>query len=109
MERCLPQVPRVRRGDLSLLPGEGAVRLASFARALSDPIRIQMLHLLEQRADLCTCEFEEILGLSQSKVSYHLKVLLDADLVTRHTYGTWSHYSLRRPGMLAHLEPLTHR
>lgn len=104
MDTCLNSKPRVRRGDVPLLPGPHALRLAAVAKAMSDPIRLQMLHLLDQRPDLCTCEFEELLGLGQSKVSYHLKVLLDARLVMRETYGTWSHYRLAYPRPLAQLE-----
>lgn len=106
MSQCDEKTPRVTAGDLPLLPRAKADSLAGFAKALSDPIRLNMLHLLEQRADLCTCEFEAILGLTQSKVSYHLKVLLDAGLVTRETHGTWSHYSLVQNGILAHLSRL---
>jgi len=106
LNQCDPQKPRFRAGELPLLPRDQSDRLAAFAKALSDPIRVNMLHLLEQSADLCTCEFEAILGLTQSKVSYHLKVLLDAGLVTRETHGTWSHYSLVRKGILAHLNTL---
>ena len=105
-ELCLAAMPRVRRGDLQTLPTAELALLAGASKALGDPIRLQMLHLLEQRPDLCTCEFEELLGLGQSRVSYHLKVLLDAGLVSRETYGTWGHYSLRTPGILDRLRSL---
>ncbi len=97
---CDTAVPRVRRGELRLLPAAQVMPLARAAGALSDPVRVQMLHLLSQREDLCTCEFEELLGLSQSKVSYHLNVLLQAGLVRRESRGTWSHYRLRHPDVL---------
>lgn len=108
MRTCDPQMPRVQPGDLPVLPAPEAERLANFARALSDPVRITVLHLLEQTADLCTCELESLLDLPQSKVSYHLKVLLDAGLVTRKTYGTWRHYSLVRKGILEQVDRMTH-
>lgn len=108
MRDCQVQLPRKLRGELQLIPEPEAVKLAAFAKALSDPIRLNMLRLLEQMPDLCTCEFEDLLGLSQSKVSYHLKVLLDAGLISRRTYGTWSHYSLSRSGTLEALEQLCH-
>lgn len=104
MERCDSEIPRVRRGDLHALPEAEATRWAAVSKALSDPIRLRMIHLLGQRPDLCTCEFEELLGLGQSKVSYHLKVLLEAGIVARETHGTWSHYSLRTPGVLDRLQ-----
>jgi ArsR family transcriptional regulator, arsenate/arsenite/antimonite-responsive transcriptional repressor len=106
MDPCYSNIPRVRRGDLAVLPASEAWALASVAKALSDPIRVQIVHLLDQRPDLCTCEFEELLGLGQSRVSYHLKLLLDAGIITRETYGTWSHYRLRTPHLLDQLMAL---
>lgn len=91
---------------LKLLPEPEAVRLAGLAKALSDPIRVQIVHLLEQHADLCNCDLEDQLRLTQSKISYHLKVLLDANLITRRVAGTWSHYSLVKTDLLALLGAL---
>ena len=100
MKACVTALPRVQRGALDLLSAEDLTPLVLLGKAVGDPIRLQMLYLLGQCPDLCTCEFEELLNLSQSKVSYHLKVLLDTGLVTRETYGTWSHYRLNQPAML---------
>lgn len=104
---CTTEIPRFHRGDLKLLPQAEVEVLVNAAKALSDPIRLQMLYLLGQREDLrrcgedlCTCEFEELLGLSQSKISYHLNLLLQAGLITRETRGTWSHYRLTNPNVL---------
>jgi ArsR family transcriptional regulator len=109
LDGCYSEIPRVSRGDLELLPEGEAEALAAFGKALSDPIRLQMIRLLEQRPDLCTCEFEEVLGLAQSRVSYHLKVLLRAGVVDRELHGTWSHYSLRDPELLGRLRALSPR
>ncbi|MHB0886586.1 MAG: ArsR/SmtB family transcription factor [Bacillota bacterium] len=103
---CCTEIPRVRQGDLRLLPDQEAAHLAAVAKAFSDVIRVQMVRLLQQYPDLCTCEFEELLGLAQPNVSYHLKVLLEAGFVARKTYGTWSHYSLKKPGVLEPLKAL---
>lgn len=92
-----------RAPGLQLMPEPEALHLAGLAKALADPTRVQIVHLLEQHADLCNCEFEDLLGLTQSKVSYHIKVLLDANLITRRTVGTWSHYSLVKSDLLAQL------
>lgn len=107
MEACITEIPRFHRGDLELISQLEVDLLAKTAKALSDPIRLQMLYLLGQRGDLgacgedlCTCEFEELLGLSQSKVSYHLNLLLQAGLITREARGTWSHYRLTNPNVL---------
>ena len=104
---CDNDIPRVLRGDLHELPHGELTALSVIGHALSDATRLQIVHLLGQRPDLCTCEFEELLGLSQSRVSYHLRVLLTAGLVARKTYGTWSHYSLRVPDTLERLRGLS--
>lgn len=106
MDHCYDENPRVHRGDLELLPDADLINLARVAKALNDPIRLQIINLLGQREDLCTCEFEEILGLGQSKVSYHLNILLEVGLVTRQLHGTWSHYSLRNHGILDQIKKL---
>ncbi|MCL5959198.1 MAG: metalloregulator ArsR/SmtB family transcription factor [Chloroflexi bacterium] len=103
MAHCYTEAPRVRRGDLQLLPDSDAIKLAAVASAIGDPIRIQMVYLLAQRPDLCTCEFQELLGLAQSKISYHLNILLEAGIVSRQTHGTWSHYSLHNQEVLNHI------
>ena len=106
MDLCVTDMPRYQRGDLDELAEAEVIELASVAKALSDPIRVRMIHLLSQRPDLCTCEFEELLGLSQSRVSYHLKILLEAGMISRETYRTWSHYRLQNANLLAQLRTL---
>jgi ArsR family transcriptional regulator len=49
-------------------------------KALSDPNRVKIMKMLEAK-ELCVCEITAILGLAQSTVSKHLKILEDADLV----------------------------
>lgn len=103
---CISQVPRVKATEVSLCDESWVIQITKITKALSDPIRVQMLHLLSRHKDLCTCEFEEILGLSQSKVSYHLKQLLDVDLIGRDIHGSWSHYRLIKPDILNALQSL---
>ncbi len=62
-------------------------------KALSDPNRVKMIKLL-QRKVLCVCEMQEALGLAQSTVSSHLKVLEEADLITYSKEGLWVNYRL---------------
>ena len=62
-------------------------------KALSDPNRVRVLKLL-QKDELCVCEIQKVLGLAQSTVSKHLKLLEDAGLVDRNRQGTWIIYSL---------------
>jgi len=62
-------------------------------KALSDPNRVRVLKLL-QVGELCVCEIQKLLGLAQSTVSKHMKILEDAGLVDRRRQGTWILYSL---------------
>lgn len=62
-------------------------------KALSDPNRVRVIKLL-QGGELCVCEIKEVLGLAQSTVSKHMKILEDAGLVERKRQGAWIIYSL---------------
>ncbi|KOP27103.1 transcriptional regulator [Hapalosiphon sp. MRB220] len=64
--------------------------------ALSEPLRIKVLELLRQR-ELCVCDLCDALGVSQSKLSFHLKTLKEADLVLSRQEGRWIYYSLNLP------------
>ncbi|GGE81375.1 ArsR/SmtB family transcription factor [Priestia taiwanensis] len=65
-------------------------------KALADQKRLHILYELCQRGETCVCDLTEILGLPQSKLSYHLKMLLDANLITKETKGTWSYYNINK-------------
>lgn len=67
--------------------------IASGFHAFSDPIRIKVLELL-QHQELCVGGLCEALDMSQSKLSFHLKVLKDAELVHSRHEGRWIYYSL---------------
>ena len=62
-------------------------------KALSDPNRVRALKLLED-GELCVCKVQQALGLAQSTVSRHMKLLEDADLIKRRREGSWIFYSL---------------
>lgn len=74
--------------------------IAAGFHALSDPIRINVLELLRQR-ELCVCDLCEVLGVSQSKLSFHLKTLKEAALVNSRQQGRWIYYSLNLPQFAA--------
>ncbi|RFU70065.1 ArsR family transcriptional regulator [Peribacillus saganii] len=63
-------------------------------KALADEKRLHILHLLCTKGSICVYDLTEIMGLTQSKLSYHLKILLDADLISKETKGTWSYYHI---------------
>ncbi len=62
-------------------------------RALSDPIRLQVLELLKSK-ELCVCDLCEQLDINQSKLSFHLKNLREAQLVRSRQEGRWIYYRL---------------
>ena len=68
--------------------------LARLLRALSDPTRIRIVHLLTGRDDLCVCELVDALDIPQYSVSRHLGVLKAAGIVTDWRQGKWMHYAL---------------
>jgi len=63
-------------------------------KALADQKRLEIMYELCQKGQTCVCDLTEAFGMSQSKLSYHLKVLLDANLIIKETKGTWSYYDL---------------
>lgn len=88
------------------LPSQAAADFARLFRALGDETRVQIVCLLaEQPAPLCVCHIESAFGLTQSGISYHLKVLREVGLVTTQRRGTWIYYQLNRD-RLAQLGPL---
>jgi ArsR family transcriptional regulator, arsenate/arsenite/antimonite-responsive transcriptional repressor len=74
---------------------EEAVATAELFRALGDPARIRILHILATQTDsVCGCDLEQPLGLSQPTVSFHLKKLHEAGVLDREKRGVWVYYSL---------------
>jgi ArsR family transcriptional regulator, arsenate/arsenite/antimonite-responsive transcriptional repressor len=63
-------------------------------KALADQKRLEIMYELCQRGSTCVCDLTEAFDMTQSKLSYHLKILLDAGLIVKETKGTWSYYDL---------------
>ncbi|KLL10690.1 transcriptional regulator [Protofrankia sp. BMG5.30] len=76
------------------LSAEEAERLVTVLRAIAVPARLRLLSMIYARenGEACVCELTEPLGLSQPTVSHHLKVLVDAGLITRDKRGVWAYY-----------------
>ena len=84
-----------------LLPAERVERLTAIHRALADPMRIQLVHILKEAAQpVCVWDFAAALPLSQPTISHHLAKLRDAGIVVSHRRGIWAFYELD-PGMTA--------
>lgn len=71
-------------------------------KAIADESRLCILGMLKGKP-LCVCKIAEVLGLAQSTVSRHLKILEDSGLVHREKAGLWVEYSLPSapPGSLS--------
>ena len=70
-----------------------ADRLATVAKALGDPVRMQLVDVLRKHAgQVCVCELVPLFDLSQPTVSHHLKKLRDAGIVGSERRGLWSYY-----------------
>jgi ArsR family transcriptional regulator, arsenate/arsenite/antimonite-responsive transcriptional repressor len=83
---CVPVVhPDVGRED--------AERLATVAKALGDPIRLQLVDVLRKHAGkVCVCELVPLFDVSQPTLSHHLKVLRQAGIVDSERRGLWAYY-----------------
>src|SRR5436309_9701557 len=86
-ERCCEPVvyPDVER--------EQAFRLATVAKALGDPVRLQLVDVLRRHAgEVCVCELLPLFDISQPTLSHHLKKLRDAGIVGVERRGLWAYY-----------------
>ncbi|PWB97776.1 ArsR/SmtB family transcription factor [Salinibacterium hongtaonis] len=89
------------------ISAENAEKLARSLKAVADPSRIRIISLVASANDseVCVCDFLEPLGLGQPTVSHHLKILVEAGILTREKRGTWAYYRLV-PGALDSLGAL---
>jgi ArsR family transcriptional regulator len=86
-ERCCEPVvyPDVAR--------DHALRMADVAKALGDPIRLQLVDVLRKHAGkVCVCELVPLFDVSQPTLSHHLKKLRDAGIVDSERQGLWAYY-----------------
>ena len=61
--------------------------------SLSDPIRVNILELMIN-GEICVCDIVKATGMSQSKISYHIKILKDSGLISDRQEGRWVYYKL---------------
>jgi ArsR family transcriptional regulator len=83
---CQPVAyPDTERGE--------AERMAVVAKALGDPIRLQLVDVLRRHAGkVCVCELTPLFDVGQPTVSHHLKVLREAGIVDSERRGLWAYY-----------------
>lgn len=89
------------------IDAENAEQLARSLKAIADPARLRLISLVaaHEGAQACACDLMAPLGLSQPTVSHHLKVLVDAGILSRDKRGIWAYYTLV-PGALDSLARL---
>src|ERR671921_1090694 len=70
-----------------------AERMAAVAKALGDPVRLQLVDVLRRHAGkVCVCELVPLFDLSQPTLSHHLKKLREAGIVGSEREGLWAYY-----------------
>ena len=70
-----------------------AERMAVVAKALGDPVRMQLVDVLRRHAGkVCVCELVPLFDLSQPTISHHLRKLRDARIVGSEREGLWAYY-----------------
>ena len=67
-------------------------------KALSDPNRVKIIKMLQQRENLCVCEIRAMLKLAQPTVSKHLKILEEAGMIVSEKEKLWVNYRLHPAG-----------
>lgn len=86
-ERCCEPVV------LPEVDAAGAERIAVVAKALADPIRVQLVDVLRTHAgEVCVCELEPLFEVSQPTLSHHLRKLREAQIVGVERHGLWAYY-----------------
>ena len=93
-ERCCEPVayPDVDR--------DRAERMARVAKAMGDPIRLQLVDVLRAHAGkVCVCELTPLFDVGQPTVSHHLKLLRDAGIVASERKGLWAYYYVLPDGL----------
>ncbi len=70
------------------------VDLARLHKSLGDETRLRIIHLLAHKGELCVCDVESILSISQSKASRHLTYLKHSGAAIDRRDGTWVYYRL---------------
>lgn len=84
----------------TLSTADAEAKAARF-KAVAYPTRVQLLHLVAGagRDEACVCDLTDTVNLSQPTVSHHLRILVNAGLLTRERRGTWAWYRVSEDGL----------
>jgi ArsR family transcriptional regulator len=76
-------------------PSLDAERLAALAKALAEPVRVQILDVLRRSdAEVCQCELIALFDIKQPLLSHHMGKLVDAGVVSVARRHKWAYYSV---------------
>jgi ArsR family transcriptional regulator, arsenate/arsenite/antimonite-responsive transcriptional repressor len=86
------------------LPQAGAEELAPLFKAVADPVRLRLLSLIacHDGGESCVCDLLEAFDVTAPSVSYHLKILREAGLISSERRGTWVYYRVN-PDVMARM------
>jgi ArsR family transcriptional regulator len=88
--------------------GEEAAQAAALFKALSDETRLRIVRTMAASSNaLCECNIVPLFGLSQSTISYHLKVLREAGVLEAEKIGLWSFYRVNHRVLMGAIKTLT--
>jgi len=86
------------------LPESGAEELASLFKAVADPMRLRLLSLIacHEGGESCVCDLTAAFDVTAPTISYHLRILREAGLISAERRGTWVYYRIE-PGVMARM------
>ena len=105
---CRTEIPETIQCDLNEVGGvkglnerlpskKNIENISATHHALSDPVRITILHLLVIQP-LCVCVIKECIGIAGSKLSYHLNIMKESGLIDSEQQGNWIIYRITDKG-----------
>ena len=74
--------------------------------SFSDPFRLEIIDLMMD-GEVCVCDIMKLTKLSQSRISYHIKILKEAGLISDRQEGRWVYYSLNKESLFLIKEWIT--
>ena len=86
---------------------DGLDEAAATFKALADTTRLRILKAISAMNELCECNIVPSFGLSQPTISYHLKILREAGLITSERRGQWVYHSVNNKALMGAMRNLT--
>lgn len=90
-----------------VLSEAGAEELAQALKALADPVRLRLVHIVASAGEACACDLPALVDRSQPTVSHHLSTLVKAGILGREQRGKWAWFWVEADQLSAVREALT--